>query len=515
MKRSTVLAVVFFVIGSLTLEAEEPPSAPAPPRKGSEITLSRLLGVMAASSPDLRREEAALRKAQASYRERLSFLSPTIFFNLPAGFTFTPLYAFYYNANSSTIITDSSLWDFSPNLSLTQVLPTSGTLDVSIKNNLAVYALGNPVDPVFTPLIPDTAFVDEMSFNLSLRQPLFFGNAFAASLTVIEETYRLSQNRYRQARNELVARAARDYFGLVRLRASARLAQLSLAEAKLAAEDARRKLGTGTISRLAALKAETRLKKAELDAFDADAALRDELARVVSAYGLAPEATVGEEAAPLALPELPGGEEIRARSFAGNPEIAMGREELEAKKAHVTTTRCENAHTLTLGSSLVLDSANTYSTDLWSALADPFDGSSNPRLSFTFKLSFRLFDGGAADQKVRQAELDAETSAWALAGTTKELSAKVDSGLSRLERARLNAEYAAAALAAAAQEYEAAGRDFALGRIAKLDLDQLEIAYRTAGLEDRRAKTDLDLARLDLFALMGDDLFTLLTGGKP
>ncbi|MBN2352705.1 MAG: TolC family protein [Spirochaetales bacterium] len=515
MRPAAVLAILVFGIGSAALAAEEPSSAPPPSAGTGEITLPRLLERMFASSPDLRREEAALRTAQASYREQLSFLYPTIFFNLPAGFTFTPLYAFYYNANSSATITDSSLWDFSPNLSLTQVLPTSGTLDFSVKNSLSVYALGNPVDPVFDPFIPDTAFVDQMTFSLSLRQPIFFENAFAASLTIIERTFRLSQSRFLQARNALVARAARDYFGLIRLKAAARLAELTLAEARLSAEDARRKLGTGNISRLAALKEETRLKKAELDSFDAGAAFRNERARIVSDYGLSPEATVAEEFTPLALPELPGAGEIRARTVAGNPEIAMGREELEARKAKVTTTKCENAHTLTLGGNLVLDSANNYSTDLWSALADPFDGSSNPRLSFTFKLSLRLFDGGAAEQKIKQAEADAETSAWTLAGTTNTVSGKVDAALSGLERARLNAEYAAASLAAAAQEFEAAGRDFALGRIAKLDLDRLEIAYRSAGLEDRRAKTDLELARLDLFTLMGDDLYALLTGGKP
>jgi outer membrane protein TolC len=480
-----------------------------------ELTLPRLLKAQAESSPDLKREEAALLKARAYYLEQAAFLYPTLTFAAPAGYSFSPFYSFYYTSSLSTTIANSSAWDFSPTLSLTQVLPTAGTLDLSVKNTLSIIDLGSPVDPFFAPFIPDTAYMDDLAVSLSLRQPIFFENAFAASLVILEETYKQAEARFRLARNGLVCQAARDYYGLVRLSNAARVAELTLAAARLACDDARRKLGTGSVSRLAALKEETRLKKAELDLFDAHSALRNESARIAAAYGLRGEIDVGAAAAPLVLPALPGPDEIRARAAALNPELLAGKDELAARKARVTTIKCDNAHTLTVGSSLILDSVNEYETDLWAALADPFNGSANPKLSFNFKLTFKLLDGGAAAARVRQAELDAEMSALALFSTEADVAGRVDRALDALERARLNAGYTGAAREAASQEFEAACKDFKLGQIAQLDLDRLELAFRAAELEDELAKSDLELARLELFSLMGDDLYALTTGEKP
>jgi outer membrane protein TolC len=481
-----------------------------------ELVLSDLLKALAAASPDLKKEEAALFKAHSGFQEQMAFLYPSIYFTLPSTFSYSPVFNFSATSSYSLSVRDGSLWDFSPGLSLTQALPTSGRLDVSVKDTLSLINLGDPVQalpPGIT--VPDTAYTHTLTFGLSLTQPIFFEDAFSASIAVIEQTYRLAQARYLFAKNTLVAQAARAYYGLVRLKTAERLAKLTLAAEQQGLADVKRKLDAGSTTRAALLKAEARSKKAELDFYDASQALRNEYRRLAAAYHLPENFSVGDETAPLVLPALPAAADIRSRVAAGNPELAMGRNELEAKKARVTTTKCENADTLTLGSSLMLDSVNSYQTDLLEALADPFDSSANPRLAFSLKLSFRIFDGGAAAEKVKQAAYDAEMSALALESRETELGARIDGALASLERSRLNVGYAEAALAAAAQDFDAAGRDYKLGQIAVLDLNRLELAFRAAGLESLQAKSERDLALLELFALMGDDLFALLNGGKP
>jgi outer membrane protein TolC len=489
-------------------------SAPAAAETPEELTLPDLLNAMASSSPDLKKEEAALFKARAGYQEQMAFLYPTVLFSIPVGFSYAPFYNFYYTSSSSALLSQSSAWDISPGFSLTQVLPTSGRIDLSLKDSLTIADPGNSGNPYYAPFIPDLTYSNNISVGLTLQQPIFFEDAFGASLTIVEESFRLASAKYLFAKNELVYQAARTYYGLLKLKNSERLARLSLQDAQLAYEDMKKKLGSGIVTRLAVLKEESRLKKAELDLFDASAALANEYARAAAVYHFKKEYEINPGATTPAIPEPPAAAEAKARVAAKNPELLMARNDLEMKKARVTTTKCENAHTLTLGSNLILDSAYGYETDLGEALADPFDGSANPKLSLTFKLSFKLFDGGAVDAKIRQAALDAEMSALAAAGKSDELAGRIEAAAGKLERSRLNVAYTEAALSVAAQEFEKAGRDFNLGQISRLELDRLELAWRSAELESLQARSERDLASLETLKLMGEDLFSILTGGK-
>jgi hypothetical protein len=105
-------------------------------------------------------------------------------------------------------------------------------------------------------------------------------------------------------------------------------------------------------------------------------------------------------------------------------------------------------------------------------------------------------------------------SALAAAGKSDELAGRIEAAAGKLERSRLNVDYTGAALSVAAQEFEKAGRDFNLGQISRLELDRLELAWRSAGLESLQARSERDLASLETLKLMGEDLLSILTGGK-
>ncbi len=466
------------------------------------LTLEALVKHIVTESYDYTDAKLSLSKAKANYDQNMANLFPAFTATIPGSLGYAPT----YSPMAGLTLHDSFSLGLSPELRVSQYLPTSGTLSLSLSDAFSSASASSI----------ETTYANKVSLGLSLVQPLFFENAYQAALVTTEETYNAAKLASVSRINRLVYQAAADYFRLKLSGYALSLAATRLADTRQNYEDSKRKYEQGVLSRLAFINVETALKKAELDMLDSELAHEQSLAAFASAYGFDEIPVVDNAVAEVSPVRTPGTvDALFEVASERNVELAMERKALLVADALLVTTKFANApFTLSAGPSVTFDKKGADSTNLADAFGGPFGADANTTFSMGVSLSCSLFDAGLKQNKILAQEVETEQKRFAFESKLKKARNDAAALFMKMERNRKSLEYADLAMQVAELEYETAKADYAAGGISRLEFSSESIKRDDASLRHMQASVDAALFALELSLFMGDDLVTVITRSK-
>jgi outer membrane protein TolC len=475
------------------------------------LSLEALVERIVSDSFDYRDTMLSLSISEANYNENMANLFPSVSATVPANIGYAPV----YSPSTGTTLHDSLSLGVTPEVRVNQYLPTSGTLSLSLADAFA-YARAGSVDSFLGgTTTPDPTFSNTVTLGVSLVQPLFFENAYAAGLATMNETYDSAKLASLSKVNTIVYKAAADYYRLKISKYALSLASARLADTKQNYEDSKKKYEQGTLSRLAFINVEAALRKTELDLMDSVSAYTQSLSTFASAYGMKETPEVDDSVADIALPESPDSAEgLFKIADSKNMELSLERKALAIADATLVTTKFVNApFTFSVGPSVTFDQKGD-STTLGDALTAPFGVDANTQFSMSVSLSGSLFDAGIKENKIRSQALEVERKKFSLASKIDKIKADAAALFAKMERNKKALEYASLSIEVAALEYETAKSDFARGGISRLEFSSEIIKRDDATLRYMQAKIDNVIGVLEMSIFMGDDLVRLISRSK-
>jgi outer membrane protein TolC len=473
------------------------------------LSIADLPDLVLASDPGAVTSAQSVQAAYHAYRGALADALPQV--DLSTGYSvfFTPETTITEPVELS--VTDYARHGATAKASASQILPTAGSLLVSLEDALSVMTVGSPsIDPDYT---------QTPKASVALSQPVFLNGKlidlglFPAIKRKAEIGWEKEQAAGRTAANRAVSQAVQLFLSVVQTRQAAAQMErtVELAGRRLASLADSVRLGTATETDLLDARiASGRQRQTLLD-------LRSGLARTerLLAAAIGRENLAGIELANA----VPGW--VRAGDPAGladaalrtNASIVQSSLALEERRADDVLAGQRYASTLTLSFSVAGRRADNLSGRTFGeSFADPFAGDSVVDWTAAAGLNVPLYDGG------KQREDRAASAA---------LTASVQKGLESRQRAVLD-DLAAALerrsileerVALLAEAVDLASRRLAteesllgLGRSTDNDVEARRLETEAKANDLRQARADLLLANLDIASLAGDDLAGIVKG---
>ena len=349
------------------------------------------------NSRDFKKIILDLQKAEAGFRENRTNLFPSLTVNSPVSLD-------YMHKNKSTfkvlgenedlITSDISFWILNPEIKLSQLIPSSATVNFSVFNRLRIDDIGNIESKYADEYIEqndirlEPTFSNTPGFGLSISQPVYFKNAYQATVTTIKKNYSIQINIVRQSQNELIFQIIKSFYNLKYLQYNQQLAVLRKEDFRKQYTEAGKKLELGHITESILLQAESALKKAEIDVVDAKNSFIDALNTFKQATGLKNNFALSIE-----IEKLP--QEVRnfntqeaiEKISAENLEIQQLKYKLDVSKAVKITNQNQLAPVVSVGADFHFGSTKKDVTDFSEAFGAPFSEETSPQIKFNFNFT--------------------------------------------------------------------------------------------------------------------------------
>jgi outer membrane protein TolC len=496
MKVRTLAAAVVIAAGVLPIGAAPLSIADLP-----DLVLASDAGAVTAAQ--------SVQAAYHAYRGTLADALPQVDLSTGYSLFFTPETTITEPVDIS--VTDYARHGATAKVSASQLLPTAGTLLVSLEDALAVMTVGSPS------IDPDASQTPKATVSLS--QPVFLNGRlidlglFSAVKRKAEIGWEKEQAAGRAAANRAISQAVQLYLSVVETRqAAAQMGRtVDLAERRIASLADSVRLGTATETDLLDARiAAGRQRQTLLD-------LRSSLSRTERLLA----AAIGRES--LAGFEL--AEDIPAWTRAGDPaglsdaalrtnaSIAQSSLALEERRADDVLAGQKYASTLTLSFSVAGRRADDKTGRTFGeSFADAFSDGAAADWTAAVGLNVPLYDGGK--QREERAASTALT-ASVQKGLESRQQAVLDDLAAALERRAILEER----VALLADAVDLASRRLAteesllgLGRSTDNDVEARRLEAEAKANDLRQARADLLLANLDIASLAGDDLAGIVKG---
>jgi outer membrane protein TolC len=395
------------------------------------------------------------------------------------------------------------------NLTVSQLLPTAGTVTATVGNTATVSAVGDQ----------DVAVTQDAGATVNLVQPLFVNGKlidlqlFDAANRLARANWTASQSRLQARTNAAVIAGLSSYAGILSLRRQAAYLQESIAIAEAQLRQLQLNRQQGRASRQDVLAAEiavSRRRKALLDVrYNATVSERS-LRRAV---GLSPSEPLDLQEV---LPEISLSMESASldKSVADNPEVRQRRVELEGARLNgvLSGREFESRLTVTFAATPQYAPDREDSDDWQRSFEDLFSDDADIATTLSVKLTIPLYQGGRARRQRRIDETSVRVAERTLADTRQRLLDEVQAALMRhdllarhIDLLEEDVRYHEQAMAEQRQLLE-------LRNVTGLEVRQAELDYRASVDELFQAKADLFLNSLQILSLTGHDLATVLRG---
>lgn len=473
------------------------------------------LGVMiAAGDPRLRIAAQTLRAADAAYRAVVAAAYPQV--------TATSSYSLDLVPDLRTPtqeIQNQGSHLVSAKLSVSQLLPTSGALLLSVEDTLAVQTSsgvstgGGDVESV------DPRFAQSPKATLSLSQPILFNGKlldmqlFPATLRKARLDYLRAEEDNRDIMNRSLSAAVQSLLGVLQLRKSIATTTRSLELSQTRLEQSRQNLKLGLVSELDVWELELSIGKQREGLLD----LRYSLAKAERqlALTLGRENLVGLELDGL-VPALSldlSPEEIERRALARNPVLQGGAMSLEGRKLDKTIAGQQDATTLTLSFGVQPKYPYTRAdTSLKGSFTELAAEDASIDWILGVGVTVPVYRGGK-----QRATADSADALERIAGENLLLSRQQVTGdVQSLLLTRQNLQEKASLLennaSLLARRVEIERGLLALGKSTDLDVAARELDRDAKSVEAWKARADLFVAVLSLYGQAGEDLQRIIEG---
>jgi outer membrane protein TolC len=423
----------------------------------------------------------------------------------------------------TTTNTDYGTHSLDTKLTLSQLLPTAGSLLLTLENAMSVSTIGSQVLSGST-TYPDPRYSQSPRVSLGITQPLFF-NGKLIDFDLFPATFRKAQLGYLEQgsadvaqRNAALGQAAQLYLSIVQLRRN-------IAQTRASADVTRGNLATlqknydlGLVAEADLLDAKIGLSRQEQGLLELSSTLAKTerlLAHSIGVDGLA-DVTLAED-----IPDIPftlDRQQTLDRALASHPVLKQKALSAEEKRVDKVIAGQQFASMLSLSFSwsprYPFDAANNpyTTTDLGASFSDLFASGSGSNYSFAAGLTIHLFDGGSGTETLAGSAALGAAADQSLLAQRQAVQDQVE--LDLLQKASLEEK-----IALLTDAEDLANRRLATERTL-LSLGKstdLEVASKAADAQARadelwRARADLFLTVLDLHSLAGDDLAGIIEG---
>jgi outer membrane protein TolC len=391
-----------------------------------------------------------------------------------------------------------------PELSFTQKLPSNGTLSGSISDSIS--AAG--IEQSNSILIPqnDPVFQNNLTLSIGVTQPLYFGDAYGASKSRVENSFEISGINYLNNRNILVISAIEDYYNLLTAKYQVELISVRL---ETNTENLRRmekeyQLGMWTASHLnsskaASLQAEADLLKARqtfISAAELFSAVYELSSEQLPVLGNTAEIDISTAITVFQTEDFEINQ-LLSHLSANNPDLRISLSQIESAESEIILEESKSAMLFNAGGSYKLSNGLTEETF-------------SDNLSLSLSINSSIIDGGAVEttRAIKQNELRRLENK--LDDNRKRTISQMKLLLNNIILDRKLSEIYTIQEETGRQEYEKGLREFELGGITQKDLLDLQIDLENTKLTLLLNKINNNLTVLKLYKLLGYDLEGML-----
>ncbi len=419
-------------------------------------------------------------------------------------------------------LTDQGTHLIGTKLTVSQLLPTAGSLLLNLENTMTVSTLGSQ-DTLGTTTYPDPRYSQSPRISLGLTQPLFV-NGKLLDLDIFPATLRKAQLGWLEQsaadlsqRNAALGQAVQLYLNIVQLRKNAAQTRAGIEVTRGNLASLQRSYDLGSVAEADLLDAKIALSRQEQGLLELSSTLAKTerlLAHSIGAGGLS---DVPFSDVVPAIDFTRGRQETIDRALAGHPLLRQKNLAAEEKRIDTVLAGQQFASTLTLSFSWsprypFSSSSKPSMTDFSGSLKDLFGSGSGNDYSFSAGLTIHLFDGGSQKESLAGAAALGAAAEQGRAAQQQAVQDQVEIDL--LQQASLAEKVALLKEASDLAERRLATERSLLQLGKSTDLDVASRAADTQARKDDlwRAQADLYLTVLDLHSLAGDDLAGIIEG---
>jgi outer membrane protein TolC len=414
-------------------------------------------------------------------------------------------------------------------LSLSQILPTAGSLSFSLGNTMTASTLGSEsLGGVPTP--QPTLYGQKPVVSLGITQPLFFNGTlidfalFPATMRKAELGYLEQSQADRAQRNQTIGQAVLQYFSVVQFRKNVAQTQKSIAVTRGNLDTLQKNYALGSVAESDLLDAEINLARQKQGLLELSSSLAKSERLLGHSMG-----RDGLGGLPLAdsIPTLAfryRSQEIGEKALSGHPLLRQKGLALEEKRVDEVLGGQRYASSLTLSFSFsprypytqssTLFSSSPYTSDFAASFADLFKPGWGQDYAISAGLTIHLFDGGQQEQNRAGAQAMSAIAEQGLLAQKQSVLDQVELDLS--QKANLEEKVALLREAARLAERRLATecRLLSLGKSTDLAVAARSADAEAAAIDLWRASADLYLTVIDLYSLAGEDLEKIIEGNR-
>jgi outer membrane protein TolC len=410
----------------------------------------------------------------------------------------------------------------SSKLSVSQILPTAGSLLLSLEDAMAVNTISSQtIDGVAQ--VTDPQFSQKPKLSVAVTQPLFLNgklldlDLFPASLRKAQIGYLKEEAGNRDARNRAVSQGVEVFLSLVQQRKGAAQMEQSLAVASQNLAKLEQNFRLGAV-------AEADLLEAKLSLGNQKAALLDLRYTTGKTERLLARSIGRESLADVALSEaLPAFrlqaslEELFAKAALAHPLIQQGALASEEKGLDDILAGQRSASTLSLSFSYsprypFATTADPLKKDFVGSFAELFRDGWGQDYSLSANLGVKLFDGGKRKEEREGARALQKLANESLAAQRRAVRDELEAALMRRANLEEKTALLSDSLDLAERRLQTEISLLSLGRSTDLDVQSRRVEREAKANELRKARADLFLVQLTLASAAGEDLATLIEG---
>ncbi len=484
--------------------------------EADKLTLSSLLERFEKHSPSFASNTLSLESARANYMEYLASLYPSVSANAAVSLVNNTKTEGNYLGSDYTI-ENAKNWSISPGISVSQYLPTVGTLTLSIGEKLNITDNGSITPETLSDAIGGTKprYSSIPEIGLTLSQPIFFEDAYGAGKRIAINNLRIAEKNYLSQLNSEVFNLVKEYFNLKFLKCREQLILFRFNDARRNYETTEKRYKLGKISKLDLLKARAAFEKAMIDWEGAKKNFVVAKERFCKRYGFDDGVIINstiEDICDYSI--LKRKDEVIDKALSDNTALALSRYSISIARDNLINTKLSRAPVLTIGGGVKFSTTADSDVDFETAIKNSFNDKSSLIMSGSISLSAKLFDGGSFDAKLRAAKSNIESAEYKLNAQREEIKSSIEDLLNGIEKNKQLYEYAKLNLEVAQMEYEKAKTDFSLGRITEGDLNKYNMELENAKLELLNYRMEINNDYLNILILMGENLLSVLSKEK-
>lgn len=472
MKVRFILPVLLCCIGLQNIGAEE-------------YTLNMLINSLG-DNIHIVKTKALARMGLSNYEEARASLYPAISGSIPLTLTDIEENNYTTDIDMQKILSITAI----PEISISQLLPTAGTLIAGLSDTVTMTRLNEIVPPI---LPAGTDWTNKIDISLEFLQPVRYKGAFNAALEIIGKTYENNSLDVLESRNSLAISAIQSFYDLKQAIFNQELVQIRFIKDKENYKRISQEFGMGLWTKSELYQAKSILIKSEIDLVEATQTMDTARQSIILNYALSSEFDVTPRVAFLDFEELHYDKiinEILENSIAINKAKNL----LNMQKASLTVLRKDNGPVLSLGGS-------------YSYLTDLKDPTSNREVfSLSLGLNGNLFDGGADNAKMKAEKAVLKQLESNLSALLIDLKIETKSILNSLARSYQLKELYNFQEEAAYYEFEKGVKDLEFGQITEKELSELQIDLENARLSKQQNIINANMFYLRLIDLQGVDL---------